>query len=190
MSESGNEIKSALEIAMEKADRIGSLSREEHKRLHEEKLASIGKTLAKQYLSGVPLRDIELELNKKDKGDLSTVTSYLVSGLVETLDIKVSDALDKILYAVQHFTQDIKVSQKVTELYGDYQVAVQKVREEQGNKLCASKRRELERIGITGSAVEPSFESTAEWSVIQQQMDKNYQDRLRELIKGWIKLIP
>ncbi len=187
MSEGSGEIKSALDIAMEKANSNGSLSSDEAQKIEYEKLVATGESLAKRYLSDLPLRDIEIELGKREKQAQETITSYLVSNLADALDIRQIDQLDKVLYAIQHFTGDTDISQKITDVFAEYQVAVQQIREEHGSRLGAVKMQELEKLGISGSAVEPAFESSKEWLEIQQGLDDEHQRRLNELTDTWKK---
>jgi len=49
------EIKSAWELAMEKAERLGKLSPDERSRQKEEEYRSIGQTLVEKYLAGLGL---------------------------------------------------------------------------------------------------------------------------------------
>jgi hypothetical protein len=58
------EIKSAWEIAMERAEKLGKLSPEELKRQREKEYAVIGQALAEKYLGGLDLRQLEVDLDK------------------------------------------------------------------------------------------------------------------------------
>lgn len=185
MSGDSGELKSALDIAMEKAQRMGSLSSDEVQNIKYEKLVATGESLAKRYLGGFPLRDIEIELKKRDEHAQVAITSYLVSNLANVLDIRHIDQLDKILYAIQHFIGDTDVSQRITDLFGEYAIAIQKARDEHGDRLGAIKMLELEKLGISGSAVQPAFESSLEWLDIQQELYEENQRRLNELTNTW-----
>jgi len=178
MPEGSGEMKNALEIAMEKASRLGSLSQEEGRQLRIQELASKGEALARKYLAGVPVRDVDIDLEKYGASDQQTIKASLVKGLAEGLDIRTLDTLDRVVYAIQHFTGETAVAENLTALFAQYQVELQKAREENETRLKELKRKELELLGISGSAVEPAIESCQQWIEINDRLTNDYQNRL------------
>ena len=88
MAGDDEKIKSALEIALEKAEKLGAPSEEEKLEARREKLTATAEALARRYLNGLPLRDTEVELAKLPAGDTAAVRQHLKSHLLEAIDIE------------------------------------------------------------------------------------------------------
>jgi len=188
MSGGNDEIKSALDIALEKAQKLGALSAEEKQRLREGELVEAAEALAKRYLGGLPLRDVEAELEVRGEWDRKIVISYMLSSLVETVDIKLDGGSERVLAAIEHFSGDQDAVRSIRELLHEYQGAVEKARQENWGALESAMRKELELKGISGSAVVPAVETSSGWLQIQHRLDSHYQERLDELKAPWKKL--
>ncbi|GAG17827.1 unnamed protein product, partial [marine sediment metagenome] len=106
MSGENEKIKSALEIALEKAQKLGALSEEERRRLRDEELVAAGEALAKRYLNGLPLRDIEIELGRRGGDDRRIISRNLLSRLVDKIDMEHIAGGERILAAIQHLSGD------------------------------------------------------------------------------------
>jgi hypothetical protein len=177
MSGDDKELKSAFDIAMERAQRLGGLSSEEKKRLKEGELAEVGDALGKRYLNGLPIRDVELELGKY-KEDRQILISYLLSSLVDKINLIDPGDVEKILEAIRHFSKRPKVIEGIRDIINEYQIAVEQARQEIQSELGAVRRKELARKGISGSAVEPAIEASLDWLETSQQLLSEYQKRL------------
>ena len=177
MSGDDKELKSAFDIAMERAQRLGGLSSEEKKRLKEGELAEVGDALGKRYLNGLPLRDVELELGKY-KEDRQILISYLLSSLVDKINLIDPGDVEKILEAIRYFSKRSKVIEGIRDIINEYQIAVEQARQEIQSELGTAKRKELAKKGISGSAVEPAIEASPEWVETSQHLLSEYQKRL------------
>ena len=180
MSDNDRELKSAFDIALERASKLGGISSDEKQKLQEEKLASIGIALSKRYTSGLPIRDVETELEKY-REDRRAIVGYLVASLMDKLDMKDPDGAEPILEAARHFSGKPKVVENIRALLGEYQKAMEKAWQGSQSKLGAVKRKEMKAKGISGSAVEPAIETSTEWLQIKQQLDSTYKKRLQEI---------
>jgi len=181
MSINDDKIKSALEIALEKAQKLGALSDEEKYRLKDEELVAAGEALAKRYLNGLPLRDIETELAGRAEGDRRMISQHLLQHLLDRSDIGHIGRDDNILAAIQHLSGDPGIVQSIRDLLQKYESAIEKAKQENLSALEAAKRNELELMGISGSAVEPAIETSREWMQVQQDLDSHYQGQLEHI---------
>mgnify|MGYP001172700461 FL=1 len=179
MSGDGKELKSAFDVAMERAQKLGDLSAQERQRSREEKFRAIGEALGKRYLDGLPLRDVEIEMGRHEENRL-TVIRYLLSFLLDALALGNSEGAENILAAVQHYSGDSGVVAGIRNLFNEYQKAIEQAWEEKRIKLGAAKRKGLKLRGIFGSAVEPAIETSPEWIEISQRLDASYQKRFEE----------
>ena len=181
MSGDDKELKSAFDIAMERAQKLGGLSAEDKRKHKEEGLSEVGQALAKRYLSGLPIRDVELELGKY-KGDRQTLVRYMLSSLIQKINLTDSIEVDKIIEAIRHFTKRTEVIEGIRSIISEYLAAMERTRLETQNKLLADKKKELSRKGISGSAVEPAIEGSPEWLEVKRDVEASYEERLKRMI--------
>jgi hypothetical protein len=184
MSGKDDKVKSAFEIAMERVQKLGSLSDEEKRKLKEEELGAGGKALAERYLSGLSLRDLDIELGRHAEADRSAVRCYAVSRLLEAIDLGNTQDDDRILSAIEHLSGDSGLVRVVKDILSEYHEAMERAKRENWGRLEAAKRNELALRGISGSAVEPVVETSPEWLQIRGRRYSSYQERLEDLKAG------
>ena len=178
MTGEDKELRSAFDIAMERAQKLGGLSAEEKRRLKEGELSEVGQALGERYLSGLPIRDVELELDKY-REDRQILIRYLLSFLAGEINLTDAGDVERILEAIQHFSKSPKVIEGIRDTISEYQTAVEQARQEIQSKLGTGRRKELARKGISGSAVEPAIEVSPEWLETSQHLLSEYQKRLK-----------
>ena len=162
MSSDDKEVKSAFDIAMERARKLGGLSAEDKMKLREEELSEVGQALGKRYLSGLPIRDVELELGKY-KENRQILIRYFLAFLMDKISLTDPVDVETILEAIRYFSKSPEVVAGVKSTMNEYQTAVERARHGIQGKLGTARRRELAKKGISGSAVEPAIESAPEW---------------------------
>ena len=173
------ELKSAFDVAMERAQKLGDMSAQERQRSREEKFRAIGEALGKRYLDGLPLRDVEIELGRHAE-NRQIVIRYLLSFLLDALAPGNSERAENILTAVQHYSGNAGAVVGIRNLFNEYQKALEQAWEEKRIKLGAAQRKELKLRGISGSAVEPAIEASPEWLEISQRLETSYHKRFEE----------
>jgi hypothetical protein len=174
-------IKSALEIALEKAEKLGAPSEEERQEARREELAATGEALAKRYLNGLPLRDLEVELAKLPDNDAEVVRRHLKSHLLEAIDLESPGRNDKALAAIQHLFSEAETVRSIGDLLQEYAGAVESARAQNLPALESAKMEELRQRGISGSAIEPSVESSPAWVRLRQQLSASYKAQIEEI---------
>jgi len=180
MSGDDKELKSAFDIAMERAQKLGDMSAQERQRSREEEFREIGEALGKRYLDGLPIRDVEIELRRYEE-NRQIVIRHLLSFLLNTLALGNSEGGENILAAVQHYSGDSGAVVSIRNLFNEHQKAIEQAWEEKRIKLGAAQRKELKLRGIFGSAVDPAIEASPEWLEIRQRLDASYQKRSEEI---------
>ena len=153
MQSKDDEIKSALEIALERAQKLGALSAGEKQRLKDEELIASGEALAKRYLNGLPLCDVEVELGRRKEEDRQIISRHLLLRLVDTIDIKHIAGNERILAAIQHLSGNSGVVQSIRYLLEEYENAMEKARQENWSSLETAGRNELEQNGFRSGTV-------------------------------------
>lgn len=188
MSSENEKIKTALEIALEKAQKLGALSDEEKQRTKHEELVAAGEALAKRYLNGLTLRDIGVELGKRGEEDRRIISRHLLSRLVDRIDLEHIAGAERILAAIQHLYGESGVVQSIRDVLQEYESSMEKAWQENRSALESAKRNDLELKGISGSAVDPAIETSPEWLQIRHRLDSHYQERLEEMKRRCKKL--
>jgi hypothetical protein len=181
MPNENDRIKSALEIAMEKAQKLGDLSEDEKQRQKDEALVTVAEALAKRYLDGLPLNDIDMELAKHKGEEQGIARKHLLSHLVNYISIGQDSINEKILAAIVHILPESELIENIGDLLHECRIDMDKARQDNLGKLGAEKRSELEQKGISGSAVEPAIETSSAWRQIEQELSSHYEQRLDEI---------
>jgi hypothetical protein len=183
-------LKSALEIALEKAEKLGAASEEEKlgaaseeekQEARREELAAIAEALARRYLNGLPLRDLEIELAKLPASDAAVVRQDLKCHLLEAIDLESPGHNDKALTAIQQVLGESETVKSIGDLLEQYAGAVESAQMQNLPALKSAKLDELRQRGICGSAVEPSVESSQAWLDLRRQLSGSYRAQIDEI---------
>lgn len=172
------EIKSAVELAMEKTKGL-HLSREEKEKLKEEELHSRAQGLVNRFLEvDFHLKEVEKDLAKYDPGQRGHLEKLMLHYLCEAITLDRDN--DLIFQGIEAFeTESKKTIKKIRELIEGYR---QRQEEEykQAEKVLLKK---WERQGISGSAVQPKIEGSQEWQDAVEKFKKPFDDQLQVLKK-------
>jgi hypothetical protein len=179
MAEDDGKVKSALEIALEKAQKLGGISSDEKQKLKDAKVESVGLALSKRYLKGLPVRDVEMELVKYQE-NRQTIVTHLLFYLADEIDMSDPEGAQRILEAIKHFA-GASAAEKIGSLLNRYRSAMEQAWQKNQRMLGAAKRRELAKMGISGSAIKPAIEDSPEWLETKQQLHSDYQKRLEDI---------
>lgn len=183
---SEDRIKSALEIALEKAEKLGKLSPEEAKKKLEDEFYPRGKALAEKYLKGLRWRDLETELkrfaNEKEKGVVKRafLTTLITEISLEEVE-KSGQALEGILY-VSGNSSLMQTKEKITVLLNNYHEAKDSLYSSSRKTISKKVEEQLKQEGIAGSAIQVNMLATEEWQEAQKQLHTRYDGEL-SLIK-------
>ncbi len=174
------EIKSAWEIAQDKADKLGSLSPEEKRKQQEEKYDQIGRALADKYLEKENTNYLLTETQKYKGQDRQMVTHAVIERLVERIDIKYSQIVKKINEGIQALS-DVRATSivnQIDELLNEYQQA----EVEATQKIERAGKEILHGMRIAGTAIgKINIQANADWKQSLEQLSRPYRERLNNL---------
>jgi len=175
------EIKSAWEIAMEKAEKLEKLPPEELRKQKEEKYSSIGQVLVDKYLGGLDLWQLEVELDKYSSEDRAFLKEMAVSKLAQSIELGSHKGLGRIMEGISYLKQrvDIRdIGEEIEQLFEEYKQVEQMEKEE----MEKSARDILHRLRISGSAIGGvNPKAIGEWQQDLDRLAQPYRERLEPL---------
>ncbi|MDP2954301.1 MAG: hypothetical protein Q8O76_13420 [Chloroflexota bacterium] len=178
-------IKSAWEIALERADKLGKLTSEEKRKQQEEKYAPVGQALAQRFLSGQSPRDLDLE--KYQGEERGIVVKAALAIFVEALELTDASRALRALEGVRAFSGGGEavegIGREIEALLREHKEAQEKERESSQGDLRKRAERQLRERGIGGSAVRPNLQASRVWRGTETGQDSPYAERLA-LLKG------
>ena len=175
------EIKSAWEIAHEKADKLGELSPEERAKQREDRCRPIGKSLAEKYLSQHDTQYLEAALNKHNSADRELIGQAALQALIEGIDLRYHSILDKISQGILSLAK----TETVVETVGKIKELLQEYRETE-----RVERQEIERAGgeilhqlrISGTAISQiNIQAREDWQKKLNQLARPFEEKLDRL---------
>jgi hypothetical protein len=188
------EMKSAFEKAMEKAEKLGSLSPEEMRERKEAECTALGRAIAERYLGHGHKQLLEEEVGRYGGEEKGIVMGAALSRLVEAIDLKSGDvvvigrALDGLVI--------LKGKGQVPEAVGRIKVLLQEFRDVKQQRYEIEKesiekdgRELLHRLRIAGSAVGAiNLKSSEAWEVLSAELEPQFSQRLEELKRELLRL--
>jgi DNA-binding LacI/PurR family transcriptional regulator len=167
------EIKSSIELAMERTKGL-TFTDEERRKLQEEKERRLAQAVVSQYVRG----EINLsELERKRLEASPSARLALDRALLESLSWGM-DNFPLVLEAMQRFLG--KGHRKVLQRLKDLSIEWGQLLQKRRRKLKAELREELARRQVEGSAVEPHVEGSPLWGKALRELQVQFQDRLLE----------
>ena len=171
------EIKSTLELAMERAKKI-EVSPEEKEKLKRGEYASKAKGILNRYLNGdLNIKGLIKELASYDGNAKDTIVGTLLFGLVDAIDISIDNK--RSLEAIDILKQDrVKpILDRINNLCKDFN-------EEKGSRYKKTEkeiRKRFDGMGISGTAVQPVVDYDEKWYHALASQSSEYEARLANL---------
>jgi hypothetical protein len=189
---SDGEIKSALEIALERVNRLSRLSPDEVTKWREEEYQGRGKALAGRYLRGLPVRDLERELGAYKAEEQAAVRR----GLLEAVLAEVSLETDPTRTSICENIIAIGAGSGVKGCM-DRIIALQRLfMKEKENLLEISRQRldkevkaQLKAVGIGGSSLRANVLGPIEWREALAEMHTRYGQELDSIKNEAVALL-
>jgi hypothetical protein len=191
------ELKSAWEIAQEKASRLGKLSAEEEEQQRKQRARQIGQALAQKWLDSFDQPNVAAELNKYEEGERDLIRQASLNCLADAIDLSLinqattiglsenprnSGGVSRVEKAIQGIASLEPTTQPIiegiTKLVQEYEGAQRKTRRE----LERKGRETLHQLRISGMAVgDINIEATSQWQQAQQRLIEALEPRLNSL---------
>ncbi len=171
------EIKSTLELAMERTRKL-AITQEEKEEIKRRELLKKATGLSHRYMEGhVPLHEILREIERMTDQEKSKVKKVLLSQWMEALSLE-SDH-ERLFEGIESL-RGMKVSdltEKFQLLVSEYQVERKKTEQDIERQAIE----ELRSEGISGTAVVPQLEGNPKWKECTQAMNAFFRKRVEEV---------
>ena len=181
------ELKSAWEIAQEKANRLGTLSAEEKEQQARQRYRQIGQGLAQKWLDSSQQLDMTAELNKHEEKERETIKQALIEHLAEAIEFTTTQGINsvkKVITAISSLGPELQPkAEAIGQLVQEYEEAEQKTRQE----LESDYRETLHQLRISGTAVDAiNLEADHKWQLARQDLVEAFTARLNDLKRALI----
>jgi hypothetical protein len=171
------EIKSTLELAMERTKKV-AISEKEKEEIKQREVLQKATSLFHRYREGhLSLNEILKQIEKMEKKTAATVKELLLSQWIDALSLGNGD--ERILKGIESLKGRSldELKQKFHYLLSQYQVVKGTIKEE----VRVQFTKDLRRDGIYGSSVEPKLEGGELWKKENEKLDLSYKAKLGEI---------
>ena len=171
------EIKSTLELAMERTKKI-AISEEEREEIKRKEIMQKATGLFHRYMEGhIPFNEILKEIERMEEKTGSIVKGFLLTQWINALSL--NDEEERFIKGIESFKNRgiNEVTQKLRHLLSQYRTEKEKVKQEVKVQSIEALRKE----GICGSAVESNIERSEIWKKESEKLDHSYRMKLEEI---------
>ena len=182
-----SELKSAWEIAQERANRLGKLSAEEKEQQERQGYRQIGQVLAQKWLDSSRQLDMAAELNKHEEKERDIIKQAVIEHLVEAIGFTTTQGINsvkRVVEAISSLRPELQPkAEEIGQLVQEYEEAEQKIRQD----LESNYRETLHQLRISGTAVDAiNIETNNQWQLAQQELVEAFTPRLNALKQALI----
>ena len=171
------EIKSSLELALERTKKI-SISEEEREKIKQKETLQKVNGLFRRYKEGrLSLNEILRDIERMDEKTGALSKEILLSQWID--DLSLSEEDERLLKGIEGLKgREMEgVRAQLHHLLSQYQREKDRVKEEVTVRSTEAFRRE----GISGSAVEPKLEGSEIWKEESEKLEHSYRIKLEEI---------
>jgi hypothetical protein len=177
-----SELKSAREVAQERANRLGNLSAEEKEQQERQGYDEVGQALAQKWMDGSQRLDMTAELGKHEEKAREIIRKALIERLVETIELTTTQGRKNVRRAVEGISSlrpELQPrAEEMGQLVQEYELSEQKIRQE----LESRYRETLHQLRISGTAVDAiNIQDNDQWQLARQGLVESFAPRLNAL---------
>jgi len=181
------ELKSAWEIAQEKANRLGKLSAEEREQQERQRHRQTGQVLAQKWLDSSQQLDMTAELNKHEEKEREIIKQAVIEHLIEAIEFTTTPGINsakRVIEAISSLGPELQPkAEEIGQLVQEYEEAEQKIRQE----IESSYKETLHQLRISGTAVGAiNIEADPQCQLTRQELVEAFMPRLNDLKQALI----
>jgi hypothetical protein len=171
------EIKSSLELAMEKTKKF-AISEKEKEEMKQKEFLQKATSLFHRYRDGLlSLNEILKQIGRMERKTAATIKGLLLSQWIDAISL--DDEEERILRGIESLEEKNidEIKSRFRYLVSQYQGEKEKVKEKARLRMIA----DLRKDGIYGSAVEPKLEGSELWKKEIEKLNHSYKMKLEEI---------
>jgi hypothetical protein len=173
------ELKSAWEVAQERANKLGKLSAEEKEQQKRQGYRQIGQVLAQKWFDGSQRLDLTAELDKYEEKERDLIKKAVIQHLIEAIgfaDTQAVNSMKRVIEAISSLEPELQPkAEEIGQLVQEYEAAEQRMRDE----LESDYRETLHQLRISGTAVDAiNIEANPQWQLARQGLVASLTPRL------------
>jgi len=176
-----SELKSAWEVAQERASRLGKLSAEEKEQQERQRYRQAGQVLAQKWMDSSQRLDVTAELSKHEEKGREIMKQAIIEHLIEAVDLANTqvNSVKRVIEAISSLKPELQSkAEEIGQLVQEYELAEQKVSQE----LESNYRETLHQLRISGTAVDAvNVEDNPQWQLARQGLVDSLAPRLNAL---------
>jgi len=177
-----SELKSAWEVAQERANKLGKLSAQEREQQERQRYRQIGQALAQKWLDSPQGPDIAAELSNQEEAGREVIKQAMIEHLVEAMEFATArgiNSVKKVIEAIGSLKPELLPrAEELGQLVQEYELAKQETRQE----LEGHYRQALHQLRISGTAVDTvNIEDNPQWQLARQELIESLAPRLNAL---------
>ena len=181
------ELKSAWEVAQERANKLGRLSAEEKEQQERERYRQTGQALAQKWLDSSQQLDITAELNKYEEQERDIIKQSAIEHLAKVIELTNTQRINnmkRIIKAISSLKPELQPkAEEIDQLVQEYERAEQKIRQELENNYRAT----LHQLRISGTAIDGiNIEADHQWQLARQGLVESFTTGLNDLKQALI----
>jgi hypothetical protein len=181
------ELKSAWEIAQERASRLGRLSAEEVEHQERQRYRQIGQALAQKWLDSSQQLDMTAELNKYEEQERDIIKQSAIEQLAKAIELTNTQGISnvkRIIEAISSLKPELQPkAEEIGQLVQEYERAEQKIRQELESKCWEA----LHQLRISGTAIDSiNIEADRQWQLARQELVESFTPKLNDLKQALI----
>ena len=188
-----DEIKSALEKALEKVDKLGKLSPQEMRESKEKEYIPVGRALADRYLEHGYIKLLEEDTSRYGGEEKEIVRKAALTRLVEAIDLGKYEASERAMEGIAALAGENLVGemkQQIKDILMEYEGAEEAAYQEQKAEVERREMGLLHQLRISGSAVGTiNLEASDAWKELSKKLYSRFDQRLRQLKEQALKQI-
>jgi len=163
-----DEMKSAFERALERAERMGKLSPEEMQRQNEARFVPAGEVIAQRFFEHGQISILAEQLDKLENEGKSIATRSALATLIGNIDLENKDLTERALEGIiglQGSKTVADLADEVMKLFGQHSWQKKLWYEENSEEIGKEAKERMATAGIDGNAIAGiNIENNEEWA--------------------------
>ena len=171
------EIKSTLQLALERSQRM-AISQEEREEIKQKELLKKATGMGHRYMEGtLSLSELQREIERAEEKEAKRTKEILLQQWIGAISLhRDNDRMLRGIAVLKGKGVD-DLGKQLLEILSEHP----RRKKEAEEALTVRKREELKAEGISGSAVVPVFEGTREWKQMLEPLETSAQEKLEEV---------